>query len=414
MSHVKLLVVGAGNRGVKYSTYASLYPEAAKIVAVAEPRDFQRHSMAEIHCIAKENVFTDWQEAAEREKLADAVVITTQDKMHLEPVKAFAAKHYHILLEKPMATDEQSCKEIEAISKSNGIILGICHVLRYSNYTQKIKELIDSGVIGEVVNIQRLEPIGYWHYAHSYVRGNWRDERVSSSLILAKSCHDLDWIRYIMGCKCKKISSFGSLFLFRKDKKPKDAGQRCVDCKIEAQCPYSAKKIYFGFLNEGVSEWPVYVVTDDPSREGLMKSLRQGPYGQCVYQCDNNVLDNQIVNMEFEGGKTASLILSAFTEHAHRKTRILGTRGRIEGDGSRINLLEFLNDKETIIDIHSPPPGPLGGHGGGDYNLIKNFVESVRTGDPTKIYSNPQESLESHLMAFAAEKARLNDIVVKF
>ena len=178
--------------------------------------------------------------------------------------------------------------------------------------------------IGDIVSIQHLEPVGYWHQAHSYVRGNWRKESESSSMLLAKSCHDLDWIRYIMGARCVAVSSFGSLKHFRKEEKPSGAGERCLDCSYEPRCPYSALKIYLGRIEKGQVEWPVNVITEDVSREGVQAALRDGPYGRCVYECDNDVVDNQVVNLLFEGGRTAAFTMTGFSEYQDRKTRIFG------------------------------------------------------------------------------------------
>ncbi|MCD4823286.1 MAG: Gfo/Idh/MocA family oxidoreductase [Phycisphaerae bacterium] len=413
MKPVTLIVVGAGSRGTGYVKYAEQYPDKLKIVGVAEPRDWYRDKMAATYDIPAENIFTDWRELVAREKFADGVIIATQDAMHAEPAVAFANKGYNILLEKPMAPDEESCRRITRAVIENKIIFAVCHVLRYTPYTQKLKEIIDSGAIGEVVSVQHVEPVGYWHQAHSYVRGNWRNEAESSSMLLAKSCHDLDWLRYIMGCRCEKVSSFGSLYLFRKDQKPEDAGDRCMDCAIEPECPYSAKRIYLGRLAKGQTAWPVNVLTEDVTEQNVIKALQDGPYGRCVYECDNDVVDNQVVNMCFEGGKTASFTMTAFSEHTHRRTTIFGTKGEIYGDGANIEVFDFLTENKKLIETEKIDSGILGGHGGGDYGLMSRFVKALAENDPGIILSGPEETLETHLMVFAAEKARHEDEVVK-
>ncbi|MCD4831514.1 MAG: Gfo/Idh/MocA family oxidoreductase [Anaerohalosphaeraceae bacterium] len=419
MSVVKLIVIGAGSRGTGYAGYTALHPEQAQVVGVAEPREFYRNKMVSDYNIPPENVFMDWKELAEREKFADAVIIATQDTMHVEPAVAFAKKGYHILLEKPMATNEQDCCRIAEAAAENKIILSVCHVLRYTPYTMKLKEIIDSGIIGDVVNIQHLEPVGYWHQAHSFVRGNWRKESESTPMLLQKACHDIDWLRYIMDTPCVKVSSFGNLKHFRKENKPQGAGSRCMDCSCEAQCPYSAKKIYIGNRAEKDDfGWPNNVLTSDLTVQGVTEAVRDGPYGRCVYECDNDVVDHQVVNMLFEDGKTASFTMTAFTEHLSRKTHIFGTHGSLYGDGKKIEHFDFLTDKHEVIDTQlsdgSIAAGIKGGHGGGDYGIMKNFIASV-VGDNGSncISSGPQESLEAHLMVFAAEKARRNGIVVE-
>lgn len=413
MEPVRIVIIGAGGRGSGYATYAAQHPDRARIVGVAEPRDFYRERMVEEYAIPGEHVFTDWRQAAEQERFADAVIIATQDAMHVAPAVAFAGKGYHMLLEKPMAPDEEGCRQIHAAVTRAGVVSAVCHVMRYTAYTQKLKSLIESGLIGDVVSIQHLEPVGYWHQAHSFVRGNWRNEAESSCMLLAKSCHDLDWLRYIAGAPCEKVSSFGSLKHFRREEKPAAAGKasRCLECAHDPQCPYSARKIYLGRLAQGHTGWPVDVLTPDVTVEGITQALRSGPYGRCVYECDNDVVDNQVVNMEFAGGRTAVFTMTAFNQAAHRKTRIFGTLGELYGDGSRLEHFDFLTDRIEEIDTSAPDGSILGGHGGGDYGLMHSFVEAVATGDQGKVLSGPDESLETHRMVFAAERARRNSTV---
>jgi len=361
-------------------------------------------------------VFSDWKDLAAKEKFADAAVITTQDAMHVEPAIAFAEKGYHLLLEKPMAPDEAGCRAIVEAVKKAGVMLAVCHVSRYTPHTQTLKKILDDGAVGEIVCIQRFEPVGYWHQAHSFVRGNWRNEEESSFMLLAKSCHDLDWLRYIMGVPCKAVSSFGSLKHFRKEEQPKGAASRCVDCSedVEANCAFSAMKIYLrDRLDKGHTGWPVNVLTPDTSKEGVMEALKTGPYGRCVYECDNDVVDNQVVNFLFEGGKTASFTMTAFTEASGRKTRIVGTKGEVYTDGQVIEVFDFLTDEKKTIDTAATASDITGGHGGGDYGIMESFVDAVASNDPSKILSGPEETLESHVMVFRAEEARRKQSVVK-
>ena len=412
MKQVSLLIVGAGGRGTGYAGYASSFPEQAKVVGVAEPRDFYRQRLVDEHGIPSENVFTDWRPAAERERFADAVVVATQDAMHTAPAVAFASKGYHLLLEKPMAPTAEECRHIVAAVKEAGIIFAVGHVMRYTRYTQKLKELVDSGLIGDIVSVQHLEPVGYWHQAHSFVRGNWRNEAESSPMLLAKSCHDLDWIRHIVGRPCVRVSSFGNLTHFRRERMPEGAADRCLDCGVEANCPYSAKKIYLGRVAEGHTEWPVSVLAPVVTTESVTEALRSGPYGRCVYASDNDVVDHQVVNMLFEGGATASFTMTAFNPGGHRRTRLFGTHGELDGDGSTITHYDFLTDGIEVIDTEAADGSILGGHGGGDLHLMSGFVQAVGTGDPATVLSGPDETLETHLAVFAAETARRENRVV--
>lgn len=415
MAPVKIIIIGAGSRGGGFATFAEAHPEKAQVAGVAEPREPYRNKLAAKHRIPAENIALDWREFADREKFADAVIITTQDAMHVEPAVAFAKKGYQILLEKPMAPNEADCRRIADAARSAGIIFAVGHVMRYTSYTKELKAILDADTIGEIVSIQHLEPVGYWHQAHSFVRGNWRNEKESSPMLLAKSCHDLDWLRYIAGAKCRELSSFGSLRHFRREAKPHEAGgaTRCVNCDYESRCPYSALKIYIGMIREGHTGWPVSILTPTVSEDSVMAVLETGPYGRCVYECDNDVVDHQVVNMVFENDVTAVFTMTAFTELGHRKTRIFGTRGQIEGDGSKIRHFDFLTDHIETIDTDATGGSILGGHGGGDYSLMSSFVDAVAANDPSKVLSGPEESLETHLMVFAAEKARLGHKVVR-
>jgi len=412
MPPIALLIVGAGQRGAGYASYALEHPEQADVVGVAEPQEYCRRRLAEAHHIPADNVLADWKQAAARERFADAVLICTQDAMHVEPAVAFAARGYAILLEKPMAPNEADCRRIVAAMEEHGTLFAVAHVMRYTAYTQRLKRLLADGRIGELISMQHLEPVGYWHQAHSFVRGHWRNEAESSFMLLAKSCHDLDWMRHMMGRKMLRVSSFGSRSHFRSENRPPGAAARCLDCQVESSCPYSAKKIYLGRLADGRTGWPVDVVAPEPRAENLTEALRSGPYGRCVYQCDNDVVDHQVVAMEFAGGKSGVFTVTAFTEHTDRRTRIFGTRGEISGDGKTIRVFDFLSDQQETIDTAARGGSILGGHGGGDYGLMQAFVAAVAADDPSKILSGPRETLETHLSVFAAERSRREGTVV--
>ncbi len=412
MKQVKVLIIGAGNRGQTYADYIKEHPELGKVVGVAEPRQFHRSKIVQAHNIPVQNTCNDWKEIASRDKFADAVIIATQDNMHAEPAIEFANKGYHTLLEKPMATTKKECQLIIDAVEKKKIHFSVCHVLRYTPFTQKLKAIIDSGIIGEIVNIQHLEPVGYWHQAHSFVRGNWRKETESSFMLMTKSCHDLDWIRYIMGTHCCTVSSLGTLNHFHKENKPKKASTRCLDCAVEPGCPYSAKKVYLRFAEKNHSTWPVDIITSDTSVKGVAKALQTGPYGRCVYECDNDVVDNQVVIMQFEGNKTASFTMTGFNKMAFRKTSIFGTKGALYGDGKVIKHDDFLTDKTETINVDISDDPMLSGHGGGDNGLMHNFLTAILKNESGLILSDPQDTLDSYLMVFGAELSRRNKKVV--
>lgn len=398
MFPVKLVIIGAGSRGTRYAYYATQHPDRARIVGVAEPRQYYRENLASEHAIPRKYVKDDWRQLVDLPKFADTVVIATPDDQHTEPTITFSELGYHILLEKPMAPTEAECRAIVDTVAATGVIFSVFHVLLYTPYTRKLKSLLDDGVIGDIVSIQRLEPVGYWHQAHSYVRGNWRNSTTTAPMLLTKACHDLDWIRYIMGVPCRSISSFGTLSHFRDDMAPQGSAERCIDCDYEPECPYSALKIYLGRVRLGDTGWPVNILTPNPDEANVLEALRHGPYGRCVYSCDNDVVDHQVVNMLFKNGQTASFTMTAFPEANFRQTRIFGTRSEVIGNGSQLRVYDFLNDTTEVFETEVPNSTSLSGHGGGDYGLIDHFVTAVAENPPQKILSGLQETLESHLM----------------
>lgn len=416
---VTVLVVGAGSRGMCYTYYAVNFSKRMKIVGVADPRPSTKETLKLMHHIDEDKFFDDWREAAELEKFADAVIIATPDRLHKDPAIAFAKKGYQILLEKPMAVTPEDCNEIVNACKENGVMLAVGHVMRYHPVSRKIRDLLDSGVIGDIVHIQHMEPVGYWHFAHSFVRGNWRNEEESTFSLLAKSCHDIDLICYWMGSRrCVKVSSFGTLSHFTKENKPEGASSRCLDCSVEETCPYSAQKVYLKETRAGLFRWPTTVVCSDGvcDIESLTQALKTGPYGRCVYECDNDVASNQVVNMEFEGGRTAAFTMMAFTQAlGARKTSIYGSKGELRcNGGGPIEVFDFVTNKTTQYPakIASFLPMHLMAHGGADYYLIDSFISAVASNDPSLIMSGPDDTLRSHLLVFQAEKSRRESCVV--
>ncbi|MEV0775560.1 Gfo/Idh/MocA family oxidoreductase [Streptomyces sp. NPDC050428] len=406
---LRLLLVGAGGRGSVYASHAASTGRA-QVVAVAEPDRRRADEARQVHPDAA--FFDDWRELAERAPEADAVIIATLDPDHVEPAARFAELGYHILLEKPMATNEGGTRAIAAAVERANVMLSVCHVLRYTPYTAGVKEIVDSGRLGDIVSIEHLEPVGWWHQAHSYVRGNWRREDLAVPMLLAKSCHDLDWISYIIDRPVRQVSSFGSLMHFRPENRPVAAADNCLDCPVEPDCPYSAKRLYLGCLGDpGLERWPLGAVTDARTPEGVEQALREGPYGRCVYACDNDVVDHQVVNLEYEGGATASFTMTAFTPLAQRKTRIFGTRGYLDGDGVRVTVTDFVTGQEETLVLGLEGPDAGSGHGGGDERLVDAFLDALTTGDPTHILSDPATSLESHMVAWAAERSRRSGTV---
>lgn len=407
MGKIRALVLGAGSRGNAYAEYSLARPGELEIVGVAEPDGKRREQFTERFGVARGHRFCGWEEALSQPKMADAVFVCTLDNMHTQPALAALKAGYHVLLEKPMSNTREECIAIERAARESGRVLTVCHVLRYTPFYQKLKALIEEGAVGEVATIDQIENVGYWHQAHSFVRGNWRNSDRTSPMILQKSCHDLDIISWLIGKPCEWVSSFGSLRHFTPANQPEGAPDNCMKgCPHSRECVYYAPRIYL----TGRTGWPVDVVTTELTEEGIEKALREGPYGRCVYQCDNNVVDHQVVNMEFEGGATASFTMTAFTADMTRQIKIMGSRGQIMADMTKKEIrLHRFGEEEVSVSMQEAEDGF--GHGGGDFGVVKSFIGLIN-GEGDNLTS-AEASLQSHLMCFAAEQSRVEHRTVR-
>lgn len=420
MRRITCAIVGLGNRGNDiYGHYEFVNPEEMKVVAIAEPIKEKRECGKETYHLDEEHCFETAEELLNQPQLADVIVIATQDRQHVEQAVKALSLGYHVLCEKPISPSAEECRRLQKAAHEYNRIVAVGHVLRYTPFYSKVKELVDSGRIGEIVSIQAMEHVTYWHQAHSYVRGNWRNADETSPMILAKSCHDCDIFSWLIGKKCERVSSFGSLSHFREEQAPEGAALRCLDgCKVKENCPYDAEKIYITNVKIGVRHivkagktgddaWPICVLSPtDLSEEAVYKALKTGPYGRCVYHCDNNVVDHQVVNMEFEDGITVDFQMCAFTGHGGRTIHVCGTKGDIYGNlgENQVTLEEFGKNPETF-DVKE---GDMSGHAGGDNRLIHDFLVAVDKGaDEESLRTGIDVSIQSHLIALAAEQSRL-------
>ena len=408
---VTAITLGAGNRGNVYGNYAAAYPDNLDIIGVAEPISIRNQRYMEKHNIAPENSFTTWEHVFEKPKFADAIIITTPDDLHYGPAMAALAKGYDILLEKPISPSEKECLDILDLAQKNKRIVAVCHVLRYAPYFVKLKEMISTGKLGQLISVQHFEPIEHIHMSHSFVRGNWHNSKTSTPIILAKSCHDLDMLRWLIDEPCQHISAFGNLTWFNENNKPKGAPKRCIDgCPVESSCPYSALKIY----HRDRQRTYVFDFPEDESKhsEFILEQLRTTNYGRCVYQMENDQQDHYVCSMQFDKDITAAFSMEAFTSYHGRKTRLMGSMGDIRGDMNTFHYTDFLTGEKTIWDVKENVEGDhLSGHGGGDWRLVQDWLMAVDKQDPSLLTSTIEASVESHLMGFAAEKSRLNKTV---
>ena len=412
---VTAAIAGLGSRGKDvYAPMSRLFPEKLKITAVADPDPSRAMQMREEYRIEEDRCFGSAEEMLEQPRLADVMIIATQDRQHVRQAVRAMERGYDILLEKPVSPELDECREIVRRAEELKRKVVVCHVLRYTPFYQTVKSLLDAGRIGEVVSVMAVENVGYWHQAHSFVRGSWRDSDTTSPMILQKCCHDMDMLLWLTGKTCESVSSYGDTYLFKKEKAPAGAAHRCTGgCRVKEACPFDAEKIYLTDKETGVLEgncgWPANVLTMHPDGESVRRALEEGPYGRCVYYCDNNVVDHQVVNMNMTDGSTVSFTMCGFTADCSRYAKLMGTKGQIIADmgANTIEVTPFGKDAE-LIDV-SRMAEDFSGHGGGDRGLMSAFLDLV-TGEQSEddTISSVERSLESHYIALAAEESRRN------
>jgi len=459
-SPLTAIMIGAGERGYGvYGPYALAHPDEIQFIAVAEPNDERRARFAAAHAVPRHRRFETWEDLLDQGKIADVALVCTMDTLHTAPAVAALEAGYDVLLEKPMATTLAECVRLVRTAERTGRLLQVAHVLRYTPFFSTLHEIVASRRLGDIVTVEHRENVAYWHMAHSYVRGNWRRRDLSSPMILAKCCHDLDILVWNLG-RCSELSSFGGLLHFRPENAPPGAPERCTDgCPAADECPWYAPRLYLDLIplmhvarrspdvHERVAAaltldypgvmgllrrlvpavdraldyrgWPISVIAEDTSVEARRRALEAGPYGRCVYRCDNDVVDHQTVNMAFENGASVVLVMHGHSHEEARTMRYEGTRATLRG--------RFAYGIDDVIEIHEHRSGRVErvepetgdrvtGHGGGDEGIMAAFVRAASSaegcaGGATTL-TTARESLESHLMAFAADQARLERGVI--
>ena len=409
---LSVAVIGCGGRGKCYSSYMKKQPDKYKLVAICDQNIEKLEYSKKTFDIPEENCFLDEKEFFS-EKRADLLVLSTPDRAHVRQALIALELGYHILLEKPISSDKEELKKLLEAQEKSGKVVLVCHVLRYSPTFCKVKELLDSGIIGELKLMESIEQVSWWHQAHSFVRGNSRNESLQSSMIMQKCCHDLDLIQNYVGAKCKTVYSVGDLSFFNKQNKPENTPDNCGTCRLKMTCPYSAEYNYIQrWKDKGCppNQWPFNFLTNDYplTEEKLRKAYENGPYGRCVFSCDNDVVDNQHVLMTFENGVKATLTMTAFTAGHGRIMTFHGTLGEIKfyGDDREdaIHLLVYGKDP-VVFSVNDLVSGNTGyDHGGGDYVLCQQLYDMI-VGN-RKATTSLQASVESHLIAIAAEESR--------
>ena len=405
---MKFVLIGAGQRGMIYAAYAR--EKGHEIAAVAEPDEAKRRIAGEAFGIPEAHRFRNGEELLEGPRLGDAAIIATMDRDHYRQAIPAMEKGYHLLLEKPISPIPEETLSIEETAVKTGRHVTVCHVLRYSPFFRELKNAAASGKIGKVITIQHNENIGNFHIAHSFVRGNWRRSEQASPLIMQKSCHDMDLLVWLTGSECESIASFGDLTYFTAENAPEGAAERCCECPLKDTCRFSAYKCYLPVAGS----WPAAVLTEDQTEAGLREAIRTGPYGRCVYHCDNNVCDHQVSILRFRNGVTATFNLSGFTNRMTRTIKIMGEDGEIRASEAD-NVIEITRFASTGAEEAETevirPQESTSGHSGGDSGIVDDFLAMLE-GRLSESATDIHESVESHMMACAAEEARVTGTVV--
>lgn len=413
---LKTIIVGGGHRSLTYANLANVESDKMEIVGVADPDENRRNSIAKLYNIPPERCFATAEELAEAPKFADAVINGTMDHVHVRTTIPLLKAGYDVLLEKPFSVNEKEARELVEAAEKYGRKVMVCFVLRYAPFYRRIKDLILAGEIGDIISIQMSEFVSYHHMSTSHVRGKWNNsEKCHSSMLLAKCCHDIDIMMWLMSeTKPKFVSSFGCNKQFVKENAPENSGTRCiVDCPLVDECLYSAKRIYI----DHPDRWSFYVWDalehlDNPTIEDKIELLKTSPYGVCAYKSDNNVVDHQTVSVMFENGATGTHNMVGGTSNGTRTIHITGTKGVIKGDFekgrftlSKIDPRPGCEHDDTVFDMKVGDDT----HGGGDLDLVRDFVAYARGEKPSVSCTSITDSLAGHLVVFLADKSREND-----
>jgi len=414
MEKIKFILVGAGGRGTTYVRAGKNSCPEMELVAVADPNPVRINLIKSMFDLPDECYYETGEELLSKPKMADVAIIATQDRAHYELAMMAIEKGYHLLLEKPISPVPEECIAIERAANKKGVKVLVCHVLRYTPFFTLIKKLVDEGKVGKIMNIIHVEAVEDLHYSHSYIRGDWHNTAQSAPMILAKSCHDIDIIQWLMDEPCTKVQSFGSLTYFCEDNKPEGAPEFCYQgCPHESECPYSAIKLY---RHRGVKWFATHATKNpNPTEEDIEKLITETNYGRCVFQTDNDIVDQQVVNLEYESGATASFVMSAFNRGG-RRIRIMGTKGELEArmDQDNITVFNFSTRQTEQYSIKGfvADESIVGGHGGGDVGIMRALCQQFSGVYNGNAIASIDESVYSHLVTFAAEESRLTDKVI--
>lgn len=397
---IRIVAIGAGNRTNKYLEYVRQHPDKVKLVGVVELNEIRRKHVAERFGLEASQCYVDYRDFFKASVQADAVMICTPEDMHFEPTMLAIEAGYHVLLEKPIAQTLEECLAIGEAARKKNVLVSVCHVLRYHPYFMKIKELVDSGELGHIISINHRTSVGVDRTAHGFVRGIWRKEAVTNPMLMSKCCHDIDFLLWLTKTPCRKLTSFGSLRWFKEKNAPEGSADRCIDCRVERTCPFSAIDLY-RVRRDWIANFDV--PQGKTIDEVIEDQLRHGLYGRCVYRCDNDVVDHQIVSMEMESEVTVNFSMDIFTLKDNRETHISLTEGEIDGDETILRVRKFRGATEKVYDFSDIAHTPF--HAGADLAIMADFIDAIQTGR-CSLVTSIDRSVESHRICFEAERSR--------
>jgi predicted dehydrogenase len=396
---LRVAVIGAGVRGTNLARKLISSGFHVLITAVAEPDDEKRKSFAAEFGLTGEALYTGWEELIKKHTGCDAAIIATLDNQHAGPAVGCLNLGWHILLEKPLADTLEDCKLIVKTQRERNKIVAVCHTLRFMEGYLRVKQILSDGAIGTLIHVEHMEAIGNMRFAHNYVRGRWASVKNNTFLLLHKCSHDIDYINWLFTERCLRVSSFGSLKYFTAVNAPQGSTKRCTDgCPLTDTCPYSALRIY---VNASLDEWPAREVSSIRTTEGHLNAVKNGPFGLCVWHADNDVVDHQVVMMEFEGGATATCTLTGYSASNGRRIRLQGTLGEMLFDEAvgTISVKRFADGKDEIIKINAP-----GTYHPEDQTIVNEWLSSIM--NSTAVTVDASEALRTHAVVFAAEISR--------
>ena len=407
------ILIGAGLRGQTYTDTMAKFNDKFEVIAVAEPVESRRNHVKTAHNISDDMCFASWEPLLALGKIADIAIICTMDQQHYDPTMQAISLKYDILLEKPVCPTPEECRKIATYAEEMGVKIVVCHVLRYTPLFMTIKDVINEGRLGDIISINHEECVGNVHQSHSFVRGNWGNSTRSSCMLLQKSCHDMDILQWLVGKKCKKVQSFGTLTYFTEKNAPEGAPEYCIEgCPKADTCPYNAVKLY---LDDKENSWFRTASTkeDNPTDAQVENAIRTTQYGKCVFKCDNDVVDHQTVNLLFEDDVTVTFTMNAFNKGG-RNIHIMGTKGELTAatdSGEPIRVYDFETKETTEVDIYANN-SIVSGHGGGDTGIVTALHEYLTDSYTGCSISDITTSVNNHLIVFAAEQSRMTGSVV--